>query len=122
MFTVYPSGFGGDGGPATSAQLNDPEDIALDAAGNLYISDVFNFRIRRVDARTGIIETVAGTGIRGFSGDGGPALGAELTTPSGMVVDGTGRIYFGDLFNQRIRVLAPIGVPHVRRELPEIRR
>jgi len=104
---VYQGGFAGDGGPATQALLNDPEDITLDRAGNLYISDVFNYRIRRVDAHTGRIETIAGTGVRAFSGDGGLATKAEMTTPSGLVADFAGRIFFGDLFNQRIRVLVP---------------
>ena len=108
---VYQGGFGGDGGPATDALLDDPECIALDKAGNLYISDVFNYRVRRVDAITGYITTIAGTGVRGFSGDGGLALRAEITTPSGIVVDSAGRIYFGDLFNQRIRVLHPVHFP-----------
>jgi hypothetical protein len=109
---VYQGGFSGDGGPATKALLNDPEDIALDKAGNLYISDVLNYRIRMVDARTGVIHTIAGTGVRGFSGDGGVALRAQLADPSGILADPAGRIYFGDLFNQRIRVLLPLGTPH----------
>jgi sugar lactone lactonase YvrE len=101
----YRAGFSGDGGPATEALLNDPVSVALDKAGNLYISDTLNFRIRRVDARTGIIETIAGTGVRGYGGDGGPASGALITTPSGIAVDNTGQVYFGDQGNHRIRVL-----------------
>ncbi len=66
-------GFAGDGGPATAALLNGPFDIAFDAAGNLYFSDTFNNRIRRVDARSGVISTVAGNGEAGYSGDGVPA-------------------------------------------------
>ena len=102
---TYKAGFNGDGGPATKAILNDPENIVLDKAGNLYISDTLNFRIRRVDARTGIINTIAGTGVKGYSGDGGPASKAQITTPSGIAVDSVGQIYFGDQANHRIRVL-----------------
>ncbi len=108
---VYQGGFSGDGGPATDALLDGAEYIALDKAGNLYISDTFNFRIRRVDAITGHINTIAGTGVRGFSGDGGLAQRAEITTPAGITVDSAGEIYFGDLFNQRIRVLRSVELP-----------
>jgi len=108
---VYQGGFSGDGGPATDALLDGAEYIALDRSGNLYIPDTFNYRVRRVDANTGYITTIAGTGVRGFSGDGGLALRAEMTTPSGIIVDSAGRIYFGDLFNQRIRVLRPVQLP-----------
>src|SRR5581483_8617362 len=83
------SGFGGDGGPATGALLAKPEDIAVDANGSLYIADSGNFRIRKVDAASGIISTVAGNGTFGFSGDGGPATSASLSTPTGIRVDST---------------------------------
>jgi NHL repeat len=106
-FAVYQGGFSGDGGPATSAILNDPDGLAVDSGGNVYISDTMNYRIRRINAANGVIQTIAGTGVRGFGGDGGPALQAEITTPAGLIVDAMGRIYFGDLFNQRIRVLSP---------------
>jgi hypothetical protein len=102
---VCQGGFSGDGGPATSALLNDPENLALDGAGNIYISDTLNHRIRFVDARTGIINTIAGTGVAGFSGDQGLALSAEISDPSGIVVAENCDVYFGDLFNNRIRVL-----------------
>jgi len=104
---VYQGGFGGDDGPATEALLNNPESIALDKSGNLYISDTFNYRIRRIDASTGIIDTIAGTGVKGFSGDNGSARGAQITTPGGIAVDSAGRVYFADQSNHRIRILTP---------------
>ncbi len=104
---LYQGGFSGDGGPATSAILNDPSFVSVDAAGNVYISDTMNYRIRRIDAETGVIRTIAGTGVRGFSGDGGPALDGEITMPAGLTVDLAGRVVFADLFNQRIRILSP---------------
>src|SRR5713101_7516801 len=76
-------GFAGDGGPAEAALLNGPFDVAFDAAGNLYFSDTFNNRIRRVDARTGVISPVAGNGDKGYPGDGGPATKASLNEPTG---------------------------------------
>ena len=105
---TYLGGFSGDGGQATEALLNDPENIAVDTSGNIYISDVLNYRIRRIDANTGIISTIAGTGTKGYSGDGGPALRAQISTPSGIAIDGAGQIYFGDQANHRIRVLVPV--------------
>lgn len=104
---TYRGRFAGDGGPATKALLNDPEKIALDKSGNLFISDTMNYRIRRIDAVTGIIDTIAGTGIKGFSGDTGSAVGAQITNPSGIQVDDQGRIYFGDESNHRVRILTP---------------
>jgi sugar lactone lactonase YvrE len=99
------SGFGGDGGPATSAQLAFPAGVALDASGNFYIADAFNNRIRKVDS-TGIITTVAGDGTPGFGGDGGPATCALLalgTGPAGVALDASGNLYIADTFNSRIR-------------------
>jgi len=104
---VYEGGFSGDGGPAIDALLNDPNFVAVDGDGNIYIADTLNYRIRRVDAETGIIETIAGTGVDGFSGDDGPALDAKMGTPAGLAVDPAGRIYFDDEENNRIRVLIP---------------
>ena len=89
-------GFSGDGGPATSAVLNGPFDVGFDTDGNLYFSDTFNHRIRRVDGRTGIITTCAGSGEAGYSGDGGPAVGARLNEPYGIAVDQTANVYIAD--------------------------
>jgi DNA-binding beta-propeller fold protein YncE len=97
------AGYAGDGGPATKAALNNPFDVAFDAAGNLYLSDTFNHRIRRVDAKTGVITTVAGAGAKGFSGDGGPATQAEMNEPYGIVLDRAGNLYFADRLNRRVR-------------------
>src|SRR5580658_1615725 len=96
-------GFGGDGEPATEALLNGPCDVCFDRAGNLYFSDTFNNRVWRVDAASGIIITVAGTGEKGFSGDGGRATGAALNEPYGIVVDGTGNLFIADRLNRRVR-------------------
>ncbi|HYM06062.1 MAG TPA: hypothetical protein VEU11_05835 [Terriglobales bacterium] len=101
------SGFSGDGSPALNARLSSsPEGVALDNAGNLYIADSGNNRIRRVDAATGIITTVAGTGQGGFSGDGGPASEAQLSNPRGLAFDRAGNLYVADAFNYRIRKIA----------------
>lgn len=96
-------GCAGDGGPATAARLNGPFDVAFDRAGNLYFSDTFNQRVRRVDARTGIITTVAGSGEAGYSGDGGPAIRATLNEPYGIVLDHAGSVYIADRLNRRVR-------------------
>ncbi|MCZ6633450.1 MAG: hypothetical protein O7G87_08600 [bacterium] len=94
--------FSGDGGPATQAGLRTPRDVFLDGSGNLYIADTNNHRIRKVDRR-GMITTVAGNGTNGFSGDGGPATGASLNFPRGVIVDGSGNLYIADTLNHRIR-------------------
>jgi DNA-binding beta-propeller fold protein YncE len=96
-------GYAGDGGAATQALLNNPFDLAFDPAGNLCFSDTFNHCIRRIDARTGIIATIAGTGERGFSGDGGPATRAQMNEPYGVVIDRSGNIYVADRLNRRVR-------------------
>jgi len=101
-------GFSGDSGPATSASLDNPTAIALDHAGNLYICDQFNHRIRKVD-KNGIITTIAGTGVAGFGGDGGPATSATLNYPGGMIIDTTGVIFFSDDVNFRVRKIATDG-------------
>ncbi|MBV9968189.1 MAG: hypothetical protein JO008_21135 [Alphaproteobacteria bacterium] len=96
-------GFAGDGGPATAALLNGPFDVAFDPAGNLYFSDTFNHRIRRVDARSGAISTVAGNGEPGYTGDGGPAVRASLNEPYGIAIDRAGNIFVADRLNRRVR-------------------
>ena len=106
--SVCQGGFGGDGGPAKNATLNHAQAAASDAEGNLYIADTINHRIRRVDASTGLISTIAGNGVNGFSGDGGQATDAEISFPAGIAVDGSGRVYFADESNNRIRVLIPV--------------
>ena len=95
-------GYSGDGGPAVRAQLRFPRGTALDGSGNLYIADTGNNRVRRVDT-AGVITTFAGTGTEGFSGDGGPATQAQLDSPLGVAVDGSGNIYIADAGNYRIR-------------------
>jgi uncharacterized protein (TIGR03437 family) len=101
------AGYSGDGGPATNAALNAPEGLAIDNAGNLFIADQFNQRIRKVS--NGIITTVAGNGSAGYAGDGGPAVSAELAGPAGMSVDAAGNLYIADRDNNRIRVLLTDG-------------
>jgi trimeric autotransporter adhesin len=103
------SGFGGDGGPAIRAPLNFPDSVAVDAAGNLYIADSSNNRIRRVDVN-GIIATVAGNGTTGFSGDGGDARKAALNLPTDVAVDTTGNLYVADSTNNRIRKVDTNGI------------
>ena len=102
------AGFSGDGGPATSARLNVPEACHLSSAGDLYIADTGNNRIRRV-AVSGTISTVVGTGVAGFSGDGGPPTSAQIDTPRGTAVSPTGVYYIGDRNNHRIRMVGGIG-------------
>src|ERR1700722_4712886 len=112
------AGYSGDGHLAAFAQLNQPAGVAVDAQGNLYIADSSNNVIRRVDAKTGIITTVAGDyaadkasdGLGGFSGDGGPATSAQLNDPQGIALDGNGDLFIADTFNNAIREVTPAGV------------
>lgn len=96
-------GYIGDNGLAKLAQLNNPNDVALDRFGNLYIADVGNNVIRKVNLTTNIITTVAGNGSRGFGGDGGLAIQASLNRPTGITLDSIGNIYISDAFNYRLR-------------------
>ena len=103
------AGFSGDGGAATEAQVNLPFGIAIDGDGNVYVADTNNNRVRKVD-RDGIITTVAGTGARGFGGDGGPATAAKLDAPAGLAIDGNGDLYIADQGNNRVRRVDASGV------------
>jgi hypothetical protein len=98
-------GFGGDGGPATQAELNVPAGVAVDKHGNVGIADWGNNRVRVVDP-AGVINTLAGNGTCGFSGDGGPPTSAELCGPVGVAVTSQETVYIADEFNVRIRKVA----------------
>jgi uncharacterized protein (TIGR03437 family) len=102
-------GYAGDGGPATAAQLANPVAAAVDPAGNLYIADASVPAIRKVDTQ-GRIATVAGTGVAGYTGDGGPAISARLGQPAGVAVDSVGDLYIADAANGCIRMVNPAGV------------
>ena len=95
--------FNGDGIAATSANLLFPSTMAVDGAGNIFITDTGHDRLRKVDAATGLISTVAGTGVRSYNGDGIPATSAHLAAPAGVFVDGSGSIFIADILNHRIR-------------------
>jgi trimeric autotransporter adhesin len=99
-------GYSGDGGPATAAEMSNVSGVALDSLGNVYISDFWNYNVRKVNTK-GIISTIAGDEIAGYNGDNKPATTAELNHPYGLVVDSAGNVYIADEFNQRIRKLTP---------------
>lgn len=97
------TGYSGDGGPATAAQLNEPYELRFDSAGHMLFVEMKNHIVRRVDRETGIISTVAGTGMAGFSGDGGPAVKATLRQPHSICLDGNDNLYICDIGNHRVR-------------------
>lgn len=98
-------GYSGDGGPATEAELNEPYEVRFDAVGNMFFVEMKNNIVRRVDAKSGIISTVAGTGKVGFSGDNGPATKATLNRPHSIALDHQGNLYICDIGNHRVRVV-----------------
>ena len=105
----------GDGGPATSAHLNMPSDVALDPkTGDIYIADMHHNRVRKVDAKTRIITTVAGTGVWGHAGDDGPATQARLAGPAGLAVvnepGGKVTVFIADFYNGSVRAIGPDGI------------
>jgi hypothetical protein len=102
-------GFSGDGGPATAAQLNGPSGVTVGSDGSLYIADTMNQRVRRI-APDGTISTFAGTGVSGFSGDGGPATAAQFFLPAQTLFDSAGNLYISDYGNSRVRVVSLAGI------------
>ena len=96
-------GYGGDGGAATKAELNEPYEVRFDQAGNMFFVEMQNHLVRRVDAKSGTISTVAGTGKSGFGGDGGPATKAQFSSPHSIALDDGGNLYIADIGNHRIR-------------------
>ncbi|HET6991208.1 MAG TPA: hypothetical protein VFJ43_07795, partial [Bacteroidia bacterium] len=102
-------GYNGDGGQAVSAELYNPEGVALDAIGNIYVADAANHRIRKIDL-SGVITTVAGNGNGGNSGDGGQAVFAELNFPDAIAVDGAGNLYIADETSYCVRKVNTSGV------------
>ena len=119
VYTIETIAGGGDGvgddGPAIRAKLTEPTGVAVDAAGNIYIADRHNHRVRKVDT-SGTISTFAGTSVGtrdyGFNGDGGPADRALLAFPEGVVVDAVGNVYIADTDNHRIRMVDASGIIH----------
>ena len=104
------AGYSGDNGPATSAELNSPQGLAVDAAGNLYILDTKNNRIRKVAVESGMITTVAGNGTAGYTGDGGPATSAEVNAPQGLAIDAAGDLYLTDSADNVVRMVNGAGI------------
>ena len=99
-----------EGQPATEAFLTSPRGVAVDDHGNVYIADTENHRIRKVDAESGVITTIAGTGEEGYGGDEGPATEAKLNWPTGVAVDDAGNVYIADRNNERVRRVDPEGI------------
>ncbi len=104
-------GFSGDGGPATLAQLNSNWGMTINhTTGDIYVCDFSNSRVRKISLATGLISTFAGTGVPGYSGDGGPATLAQLNFPNGIEIDNAGNVYIDDIYNHRIRKVTPAGI------------
>ncbi len=103
-------GYSGDGSLALEARLNNPFDLAFAPDHSVVFSDTFNHCIRRIDAASGIISTICGTGAKGFSGDGGPAVRAQLNEPYGVAIDRSGRVFFADRLNRRVRSIDASGI------------
>jgi DNA-binding beta-propeller fold protein YncE len=97
------NGYSGDGGPATAAQLNTPHEVRFDSKGNIYVAERDNHVVRLINMKSRTISTVAGTGVRGFSGDNGPASKAQLAQPHSIALDRTGNVYICDIMNNRVR-------------------
>jgi DNA-binding beta-propeller fold protein YncE len=115
-------GFSGDGGPALTARMDCPFGLAFDTRAGLYVSDRCQHRVRLI-SRLGVIQTVAGNGLAGFAGDGGPALAGSFDSPSGLAVDASGMVYLADTENQRVRTLTPEAdtlPPALLEELPVV--
>jgi len=106
----YP-GYSGDGGPATAAEINAPQGVVLDLAGNVYFADGYNNCVRKVDM-SGVISTFAGTGALGYGGDGGPATASLINNPHGIAIDNGGNIYIADYGNTRVRKVTTDGIIH----------
>ena len=96
-------GYSGDGGLATAASMNEPYEVRFDGDGHMYVVEMMNHIVRRIDAKTGRIQTIAGTGERGYGGDGGLATKAQLSRPHSIALDGNGQLYIADIGNHRIR-------------------
>ena len=107
----------GDGSPAKNGVLSYANGMHVDSAGNIYIADTYYDRIRKIDAKTGIITTVAGNGLRGFSGDGGLATHSALNQPSGVYVDESGNIYIVDTTNRIRKVDTETGIIRRRKQI-----
>ena len=112
------AGFSGDGAPSTAARVSAPAGLAADAAGNIYIADAGNNRVRKVDT-SGFISTVAGSGVDGFSGDGGLATEAILSFPWGLTTDAAGNVYIADRVNNRVRIVSVTPPPPANNSTPD---
>src|SRR5215468_9013839 len=101
------AGYSGDGGPATSAQMNAPHEVRFDSKGNIFVAERDNHVVRYIDTKSKMISTAAGNGMRGFSGDGGPASQAQLAQPHSIALDRADNVYICDIMNNRVRRIDP---------------